>query len=49
MHLARMEVIVTLQEWLARIPKFRMEKGFKMVAHSGVVATFEALNLEWDV
>lgn len=31
---------------LARIPKFRLEEGFKMVAHSGVVVTFERLNLE---
>ncbi len=49
MHLARMEIGVTLQEWLSRIPKFRLQEGFKMVAHSGVVATFERLNLEWDV
>ena len=49
MHLANMEIIVTLQEWLARIPEFRLEAGFRMVAHSGVVADVETLNLEWDV
>ena len=49
MHLARMEVIVTFQEWFARIPRFRLQQNFRMVAHSGVVATFDALNLEWDV
>ena len=49
LHLARLEVAVTMLEWLARIPEFRLEPGFEMVAHSGVVATVESLNLEWDV
>ena len=49
MHLARMEVAVTLQEWLKRIPEFSLEPGFRMVAHSGVVARFEALNLECKI
>lgn len=49
MHLANLEIVVTLQEWLARIPAFRLEEGFQMVAHSGVVADVETLNLEWDL
>lgn len=49
MHLAQMEIVVTLQEWLARIPVFRLEQGFRMMAHSGVVAQVERLDLEWDV
>ncbi len=49
MHLANMEIVVTLQEWLARIPKFRLQPGFSIVAHSGVVADVERLELEWDV
>lgn len=49
MHLANMEIIVTLQEWLARIPQFRLQPGFRIVAHSGVVADVERLELEWDI
>ena len=48
MHLANLEIIVTLQEWLKRIPEFRVAKGFRLVAHSGVVAQVERLDLEWD-
>lgn len=49
MHLANMEIIVTLQEWLARIPEFRLQPDFSIVAHSGVVADVERLELKWDV
>jgi len=49
MHLAKLEIVVTLQEWLERIPAFRLEKGSKMMAHSGVVARVERLILEWDL
>lgn len=42
-----MEIVVTLQEWLARIPAFRLKDGFRIVAHSGVVADVERLELEW--
>ncbi len=48
MHLANFEIVVTLQEWLKRIPAFRLEEGFKMVAHSGVVADVDTLKLEWE-
>ena len=49
MHLANLEIIVTLQEWLKRIPEFRLAEGFKLAAHSGVVAQVERLDLVWDV
>jgi cytochrome P450 len=47
MHLARMEVIVTLQEWLARIPAFAMADGAAPVYHSGIVAAVENIPLTW--
>lgn len=47
-HLANLEIIVTLQEWLSRIPEFRVAEGFTLTAHSGVVAQVERLDLEWD-
>lgn len=47
MHLARMEVIVTLEEWLKRIPEFRLEDGAKPVYHSGIVAAVDNVPLVW--
>lgn len=47
MHLARMEVIVTLQEWLKRIPVFNMKKGAAPIYYSGIVAAVEGIPLEW--
>jgi cytochrome P450 len=47
MHLARMEVIVTLEEWLKRIPEFSMKEGASPVYHSGIVAAVENVPLVW--
>lgn len=47
MHLARMEVIVTLQEWLARIPEFAMVDGATPTYHAGIVAAVENIPLVW--
>ncbi|MGE4430370.1 MAG: cytochrome P450 [Sphingobium sp.] len=49
MHLARMEVIVTLQEWLARIPAFALREGAAPVYHAGIVAAVEDVPLIWEV
>jgi cytochrome P450 len=49
LHLARLEVTVTLEEWLKRIPRFRMKAGEKPVYHSGIVAAIDNVQLEWDV
>lgn len=48
MHLARLEVTVTLDEWLKRIPRFRMKDGEKPVYHSGIVAAIDNVQLEWN-
>lgn len=47
MHLARMEVTVMLQEWLARIPAFSMRPGAEPIYHSGIVAAVENIPLVW--
>ncbi|WP_306303099.1 cytochrome P450 [Sphingobium fuliginis] len=47
MHLARMEVLVTLQEWLARIPVFELAEGAAPIYHSGIVAAVENIPLVW--
>jgi cytochrome P450 len=49
MHLARMEVIVTLQEWLKRIPHFRLENERAPVYHSGIIAAVDNIPLVWEV
>lgn len=48
-HLARMEATVTLDEWLKRIPHFRLRPDTKPVYHSGIVAAIDNVQLEWDV
>lgn len=48
MHLARMEVIVTLEEWFKRIPEFRLADGATPVYHSGIVAAVDDVPLVWS-
>ncbi len=48
MHLARLEVIVTLEEWLRRIPEFRLAPGAKPVFLAGIIGTVKDVELEWD-
>jgi cytochrome P450 len=48
MHLARMEVRVTLQEWLKRIPRFALREDAAPVYHSGIVAAVEDGPLVWE-
>jgi len=49
LHLARLEVKVTLEEWLKRIPEFRVAPGTHPVYQSGIVAAVDDLILEWPV
>lgn len=49
MHLARMEATVTLQEWLRRIPAFRLADDAQPVYYSGIIAAVENVPLVWDV
>lgn len=47
-HLARLEVAITLREWLARIPDFEVEPGAVITHQGGVVGSVRALPLVWD-
>jgi cytochrome P450 len=47
LHLARMEAIVTLEEWLKRIPEFSLEEGARPIYHSGIVAAVDNVPLVW--
>ncbi|AMG75596.1 MULTISPECIES: cytochrome P450 [Sphingopyxis] len=49
LHLARLEATVTLQEWIKRIPDFKLKDGANPVYHSGIVAAVENVPLEWPV
>ena len=49
MQLAGLEVLVMLQEWLARIPRFSLSAGAAPIYHAGIVATVEDIPLVWEV
>jgi cytochrome P450 len=46
-HLARRELIVALQQWLARVPPFRVKEGEEPVAHGSGVFGVDRLELTW--
>ena len=46
--LARREIRIFLQEWLARIPHFRLKPGSKPVLATGMVSGVLRLDLVWD-
>ncbi|AEG48679.1 Camphor 5-monooxygenase [Sphingobium chlorophenolicum L-1] len=47
-HLARREIVVGLEEWLKRIPPFRIKEGTAPVAFGGHVFGIENLILDWS-
>jgi cytochrome P450 len=47
--LAKREILVWMQEWLKRIPEFRIKAGTKPRMQSAMVNTVSELWLEWDV
>jgi cytochrome P450 len=49
LHLARLEVMVTIEEWLKRIPEFRLKEGTRPTYFAGIVAAVQNVQLEWDV
>ena len=49
MHLARLELKIVLTEWFGRIPSFRLKPGTSLSYTSGIVATVNPFELEWDV
>jgi cytochrome P450 len=47
--LARQELGIFLEEWLKRVPSFRIKPGAKVVTSSGMVNGVLSLPLVWDV
>jgi cytochrome P450 len=46
-HLARLELLIALEEWHKRIPEYRIPDGAQFDEHVGAVAGFKSLPLEW--
>ena len=47
-HLARMEIVIALEEWFRRIPEFSLAPGAKLNAYCGNIMGFANLPLVWD-
>ena len=47
-HLARREIVIGLEEWLKRIPDFRIKQGTAPIAYGGHVFGIEDLILDWS-
>ena len=47
-HLARREVVIGLEEWLARIGPFAIQPGTVPITHGGFVFGVNDLILAWD-
>jgi cytochrome P450 len=47
LHLARMEAIITLEEWLKRVPEFTLDEDRKPIYFSGIVAAVDNVQLVW--
>ncbi len=47
-HLARRELVIAVDEWLRRIPTFRLREGTAPLAYGGHVFAIEDLQLAWN-
>jgi cytochrome P450 len=47
-HLARREIRIALEEWLARVPQFRVKAGEAPVTHGTTVFGVDRMMLAWD-
>lgn len=47
-HLARREIIIGMEEWLARIPEFKIKQDGEAITHGGFVFGVERLVLDWS-
>jgi cytochrome P450 len=48
-HLARLELETFFEEWLRRIPPFRLDPTQPVTMHAGHVMTVERMHIQWNV
>jgi cytochrome P450 len=48
MHLARVEIVSSIDMWLSKVPQFRIATGAVVPCHGGAVLTVERLPLTWS-
>ena len=48
MHLAKLEIRLALESWLANIPPFRIDEREEVMSHGGAVLALDRLPLRWD-
>ena len=49
MHLARLEMIESIERWLERVPPFRLPEGYRVPCHGGLTLGVDELKLIWDI
>lgn len=47
-HLARIELKIFLEEWLKRIPHFKLKAGMQPVTAGGIMLAVRSLHLQWE-
>jgi cytochrome P450 len=47
-NLARRELIISLREWLTRVPRWHLKPSSPIQVHGGIVYGIERLHLEWE-
>lgn len=47
--LARVEIRAFLEEWLRRVPDFRVKEGVDLIVETGMVVALKSLPLQWNV
>jgi cytochrome P450 len=47
-HLAKRELVVALQQWLTRVPPFRLKDGEEVIVHGGGVFGVDRMVLTWS-
>lgn len=48
-YIARIEIIIMIREWCARIPDFHLAAGERLNHANGIVGTVKPFDLEWTV
>jgi cytochrome P450 len=47
MHLARMEMVASIELWLSKVPSFRLPTGYEPACHGGISLGIDELQIIW--